>query len=200
MRRALIVLLLLAAAMAVVVDNETGCEKYSDHVICPQDSQISVGVKYTTDADCYSLQNEYGRLEEMGCYADAVLTEPLQYENCKMYVPFDSKDIRLDKINYNYKCSTEQLGKGQVVHIVGFQKDFEGCKTITEDKYYGEYSCSVKGEKYVMNGSIEYDGNYTVVLSSQEKQKITGLAAPLVALVVIVLLVYAAYAWTGRKK
>jgi len=200
MRKILLVLLLVAAAMAVAVDNATGCEKYSDHVVCPQNTKVGMEIKYTADANCYSIQNEYGRLEEMGCYAAAKLTKPLQYESCKMYVPFDSKDIQLDKINYKYLCSTEKLDAGQTIYMVGFQKDFGNCRTVTEDEYYGEYSCPVKGEKYTMNGTIAYDGNYTVVISSQEKQKITELATPLVALVVVVLLIYAAYAWTGRKK
>jgi len=200
MKRLLLALLLVAAAMAVEVDNVTGCEKYSDHVICPQDTNVQIDATYTADADCYSLQNEYGRLEEMGCYAAAKLTRPLQYESCKMYVPFDSKDIQLDKINYKYQCSTEKLDAGQTIYMIGFQKDFGNCKTITEDEYYGEYSCQLNGEKYTVNGSIAYDGNYTVVISSQEKQGITGLATPLVALVVVVLLVYAAYVWTERKK
>ena len=200
MRRALFILLLVAAAMAVGVDNATGCEKYSDHVVCPQNTAVSMEIRYTTNASCYSLQNEYGRLEELGCYAAAKLTKPLQYDSCSVYVPFDSKDIQLDKVNYKYKCSTEKLDAGQTVYMIGFQKDFEGCKTITEDQYYGEYSCPVNGQEFSVNGSIAYDGNYTVVISSQEKRGITGLATPLVALAVAVLLVYAAYIWTERKK
>ncbi len=200
MRELLLILLLAAAAMAAGVDSATGCEKYNDHVVCPQGTDVGMEVQYSTDADCYSLQNEYGQLEEIGCYATATLTKPLSYESCKMYVPFNSKDVQLDKINYKYQCSTERLPAGQVVYMAGFQKDFGNCTAIEENSHYGEYSCPIKGEKYFVNGSIEYDKNYTVIIYSQEKESITGLATPLVEAAVALLVIYAAYAWTERKR
>lgn len=206
MRRLLLALLLVAAVGAVDIDAETGCEIYSDHLLCPQGTDVSVNIRYTTDSDCFSLQNEFGNLENLGCSATAELRESLEYEDCWLYVPFDETDISLDEIDYNYQCSTQKLGSGETVQIIGFEEHYSDCTTIAEDEYTGDYVCPVNGKDYSIKGNVAIiDGQYSIVLYTQEG-KAAGIpfaedAAPAVVLLAIaILLVYALYIWSERKK
>lgn len=202
MRRILLVLLFLAAVMAVEIDEATGCEKYTDHVICPQETDIETEITYKTDTSCFSIQNEFGNLEEMGCYAEVELAKPLEYQSCDIYIPFDENDIKLAEIDYEYRCSTEKVDVGTKLYVMGYPDNYEGCSTVEEDEYYGEYLCPTEGARYSVTGGIFYDGNYTLMLYTQEKYELGGLdvASPILWLVILVLLIYAAYVWTERKK
>jgi len=202
MKRLLLVLILLATAMAVEIDEDTGCEKYSDHVVCPQSTDIEAWITYSGDAECFSVQNEFGNLEELGCYAEATLANTLEYESCKMRVPFDT-DIRLDLVDYEYQCTTERLEAGDEVYVMGFREDFGECATVEEDEYYGEYLCAVAGRKHSITGAIQYDdGTYGVLLYSQEAQGLpfADVSTALIVLAIAVLLVYTLYVWSENKK
>ncbi|MFC2174433.1 hypothetical protein ACFLQ2_01000 [archaeon] len=204
MKRLLLALLVLSVAFAVDVDDATGCEKYSDHVICPQATDVALEITYTTDADCYSLQNEFGNLEDLGCYADAV-TSGIEYEACGMYVPFDENDILISEIDYEHQCSTEKIAAGETIYVFGFQDQFTGCETIEEDEFYGEYLCPVNGQKRGVTGAIEYyEGDYGLLLYTQEEQAIAGgledIGIAVVVLGIIVLFIYALYIWSEREK
>jgi len=206
MKRLLALLLLTALVLAVEIDPETGCEKYSDHVICPKATDVETAVKYAADSQCYSIQNEYGTLEDVGCYADATLAQPLSYQACKSYVPFTATDIDTSGINDNYACATEQLASGEAIVVIGYKDQYTGCTTVEEDEYYGEYTCPVSGQKYAITGSIMLDnGTYSLLVASQEAPAplaglTEALATPLAALGVAVLAVYAWYVWSQKKK
>ncbi|MCK4327683.1 MAG: hypothetical protein KAW41_04370 [Candidatus Diapherotrites archaeon] len=202
MKRVLLVLLLLCAALAVEVDAETGCETYSDHLVCPQATEIEAEITYTSDVTCYSVQNEFGSLEEIGCFAHAESTG-LEYEACSMYIPFDT-DIILDEIDYEYQCAIEKVSAGEEITVLAFMDQFTGCETIEETEFYGEYSCPMEGQKRVVNGTIEYyDGDYSILVAGQEAPALVPFAdvsSAIVVLAVAVLLVYTLYIWSERKK
>ena len=200
MKRLLLTLLLLCAALAVEVDPETGCEMYSDHLVCPQVTDVEVEMTYATDADCYSLQNEGGELEELGCFAEADIAS-LEYESCLMYIPFDD-DLNIGEIDYEYECATEKLDNERVTTI-GFMDQYTGCETLNETEFYGEYSCPLAGKKVRVAGTIEYsDGDYSLLVVGQEDAEfapLAGVSSAIVALAVAVLLVYALYLWSEKK-
>ena len=206
MRRVLLALLLLSVAFAVDIDGETGCEIYPDHLICPQGTDIEAAIKYTSDAECFSVQNEFGNLGNVGCTATAELRRPLEYQDCRMYVPFGESDIILDKIDYDYQCSTEKIAGGTVVQVIGFEEQYTGCMVVNETEYTGDYLCPVKGKDYTVSGNVAFlEGQYSIMLYSQEEKTIgipfvEDMATPMLLLAIGVLLIYALYIWSGRKR
>lgn len=204
MRAAFLALLLLALACAAEVDNETGCEMYADHLICPQGTDVQTTMRYTSDADCFSMLNEFNTMENVGCTSEATLTSALEYQDCRMYVPFNGSDIQLSEIQYDYSCSTEKLAAGTAIQVIGFEDQYSGCATTAEDTGTRESLCAVSGKEYSVNATIAViDGEYSIVLYSQEagaNPLLDQLGTPLLLLGVAVLLVYALYIWSERKK
>ncbi len=199
-------MLLLTTVTALNIDEETGCELYSDHVVCPQDTSITVFAKYSEDSTCYSLQNEFGNLENLACFAHAELTQPIEYESCKMYIPFDENDLLLDQIEYDYQCSTEKLDTNQEIEVLGKLSQYQNCDTIEEDEFYGEYVCPTTNTMYTITGNMIYvDGNYSLLAFEQSTpdsttRLVNQFATPLMGLGILVLFVYAWYIWSERKK
>ena len=190
MRRLLAILLLLAVAMAVEIDPDTGCEKHSDHVLCPRDVEVEGAlIRIAQDVSCPIVRNEFSRMEELVCFANATVERDFKYTECMVYVPFDSNDVILEGIDNEVECREGMWRRGDEALLMVFRENFEGCYLEDSDPGIWEHwECPTNGQVYSFDGIISGSAaDRTMIAYSLGRQQ-----APAVDDTVLILIVIAA--------
>lgn len=171
MRRFVILFTLMVLASiagAQTIDEETGCEEYSNYWLCPQTIVIlNIPLEYTDDLVCYELENE-----SYGCYGTAILLSDAPYEECWLYMPLlPGNEVDYANLQYNYNCKNREWKKGAKVELLTFPDLLKGVKCTEEEgnETYSIKACHVKGQKIIVNATISEENGtkYLIVLESR---------------------------------
>lgn len=190
-------LILSSVVWAQAIDEETGCEKYTDYWLCPQSIRISnVLLEYTTNLECYELEND-----SYGCYGNAVLVSDAPYKECWLYLPLlPGNDVDYDKMQYNYNCRDKKWNKGSQVELLTFPDLIQGAKCVEKegDETYSIKTCQVKGQRIIVNATIDEENGtkYLVVVDSKPNTALLLEPWHWVVIVFVVLIVL----WIYKKR
>jgi hypothetical protein len=197
---ALLLFSLLSLALAQQVDPATGCEKFSDHVVCPKTTPVLADVRLASDVECVSIASPSGPLESLGCQGSGTLTRELRFEECKVYIPF-STDVEISGINDRFDCRDRVWSAGSPVTILMFEDTAEGCAQQEGDEFYSLKKCAMSGVEYSINATASSDAgvNYLFAFGAARAAAFDQQLALIVVGVALVAIV-AYYATRPRKR
>ena len=207
MKRAILLaalILLLASAAAQEIDEETGCEIFSDHVVCPMPASADgVMVNFVTGVECGSVLNENGRMEDLFCYGEAELVSDLVFTECSQYIPVVGDNVDYWNINEEYGCVRKKWLGGKNVTVIMSTELAEQCEVVEEDDWYMVTECAMEGKIYSASGVVtEEDGTKVLVAHTLEPMGgfvVDTLTAAVFAGAVLVL-IFLVYQWKKKRR
>ncbi|MCD6522153.1 MAG: hypothetical protein J7K68_00230 [Candidatus Diapherotrites archaeon] len=201
MRWFVLMLLFASLVSAVSIDPETGCEKYTDHIICPQPGNATLRVVMDTFMQCPRIQNEFGRLEDLICIGDGILLSDVSFEKCSVYVPFDRNDVILSGINDRYRCRTYTWKAGSEITIMAPRKLFDNCVKKEGDEYYELYNCGAENERFVVKAMVsEENGTRYAIAYEMEKEVALIDRNTLIMIIVGIIIIMIGILWRWKNE
>ena len=193
-------LLILASIVgAQTIDEETGCEKYSDHWLCPQTILVSnILLEYTNDLQCYELENE-----SYGCYGTAVLVSDAPYRECWLYLPLlPGNEVDYDRMQYDYDCKDKKWDKGSQVELLTFPDLIQGAKCVEKegDETYSIQTCQVKGQRIMANATISEENGTKYLIVIESKPHTAFILEPWHWIVIVVVILIVLWVYKKRKE